>query len=372
MNVLQTKHESLKGSLFGGNAPALETPLAQLESTVDQLMAKYANGVGPEVLRRVVNLKPKIDELAGVSQPEAINVIQAKYESVKKVLVGRNPQAVEAPLSQLESTVEQLLERARPAPLPLDGFDEPEAPPRITPPEQATPLQLDGFDDDPAAANQPTPLPLDGFDEAPIEVEPIDARASGLGDAKAKIADLSIAPFDRSAYDAVAKGVVAQVASQTGELSTLLKTGTENQDQNIHRKILLGPMETSDTGYVARVQQPCDEALKAVDQAIAGNKPISPAFGNRLKFLLRMLDDEEKHYAGRIDDADGKLKEQRQHKVAAIQQRKRAISAAIEKIDGIVKIPEAAEAAARDRAASNSRPTAPTPPSCSSPRICKA
>ena len=120
--------------------------------------------------------------------------------------------------------------------------------------------------------------------------------------------------------------------------------------------------QSSDKSYVDNVQKPCDAALKAVADAIAAKKPIKPAITKRLEILLVQLDEQRAHYADKTGVVDPVLVKQRDAKVAAIDKRKAALSAAIAKVTEIVKAPELEEAAARNARPRNSKPTALTRP----------
>ena len=189
-----------------------------------------------------------------------------------------------------------------------------------------------------------------------------ETEAARLAAAKVKINALSTAPVDKASFTPVDTRAKAAVAAKTIELSALLKAGSENQDQDIHRKVALGLTQSSDKSYIDNVQKPCDAALKAVADAIAAKKPIKPAITKRLEILLVQLDEQRAHYADKTGVVDPVLVKQRDAKVAAIDKRKAALSAAIAKVPKSSKRPNWKRPPRAMPAARNSKPTALTRP----------
>jgi len=345
------------------------------------------------IASRLTNLKDKIDELALVAPASAMGVVQTKYELLKRSLLGGNAATMETPLSQLESTVAQLLVQSKPK--PVASGPQRRAPP---PPPTPTPVPQPSPPPRPAASGPGAGLPTelkDGLervepkidalipdggapaDALKVEFEAIKAatadaakhaesltklkaleprvnalkvatEAARLAAAKVKINALSTAPADKTSFTPVDTRAKAAVAAKTMELSALLKAGSENQDQDIHRKVALGLTQSSDKSYIDNVQKPCDAALKAVADAIAAKKPVKPAITKRLEILLVQLDEQRAHYADKTGVTDRAMIAQRDAKVAAIDKRKAALSAAIAKVAEIAKVPETEEAGARN------------------------
>ena len=89
---------------------------------------------------RLTNLKEKIDQLALVAPPSAMGVVQTKYELLKRSLLGGNAATMETPLSQLESTVAQLLVQSKPKPVASGPQRQAPLPPTSIPPTRIPPV----------------------------------------------------------------------------------------------------------------------------------------------------------------------------------------------------------------------------------------
>ena len=90
---------------------------------------------------RLTNLKEKIDQLALVAPPSAMGVVQTKYELLKRSLLGGNAATMETPLSQLESTVAQLLVQSKPKPVASGPQRAAPLPPTSIPPTPIAPTR---------------------------------------------------------------------------------------------------------------------------------------------------------------------------------------------------------------------------------------
>ena len=395
---------------------------------------------------RLTKLKDKIDELTPLVSASAIGVVQTKYELLKRSLLGGNAATMETPLSQLESTVAQLLVQSKPKPKPIATApvppvspaptpvtpaptsasggpkrtpppppprpQTPSSPPPSTPPSSPAPTTPVSAAPVPSAPPQPARMgttlkdkldklqPMiqelipDGgaatalqgeFDtikaatsdpskhaECLAKLELLEPRiatlkrtveAARLAAAKTKVTALGTAPANNASFTPVDTRAKAAIAAKTVELTALLKAGSENQDQNIHRDVMLGLTSSKDQSYIDNVQKPCDAALKAVADAVTAKKPIKPTLTKRLEHLLTQLDEQRAHYADKTGITDRALITQRDSKVAAIDKRKVALSAAIAKVVEIAKVQETEEAGGSATPGEpSSKPMAPMPP----------
>ncbi len=351
--VTETKYELLKRSLLAGNAVSVETPLAQLESVVAQLL----------VLSRP---KPK----PPTSPPP------------------RRPPPLPPQPSKTFATPETA------TPLPQDGFDEPppppdedddEVPPPPPPEEPEAPVKpvnpvylkklIDTVDrklstqfvregGDPATAlkvrleaikNDCKEVPKQADCLAKIkvlgpEVDTLATRldAAAVAAAKLKVGTLAAAPVDKTRADALKRQAELTATVKKGELKNLLKAGSENQDQGIHRDTLLGLSQSKDEQYIKKVKEPCDAALTAVAAALENKSTVvTPVLTKRLQLLLVQLEAQKVHYADKTGITDPAMIKQRDAKVAAIEKRKLAMKACIDKVAEIVKVKSDTENAAR-------------------------
>ena len=103
------------------------------------------------------------------------------------------------------------------------------------------------------------------------------------------------------------------------------------------------------------MKEPCDAALTAVAAALENKSTVvTPVLTKRLQLLLVQLEAQKVHYADKTGITDPAMIKQRDAKVAAIETRKLAMKACIDKVAEIVKVKSDTENAAAPPASSSS------------------
>jgi hypothetical protein len=324
------------------------------------------NEVEVEMSRRLLKLNKKIDELQEVA-PEKAQVARSKYVIIERAITGGNAQTADGPLTQLETVVEQLLNQPQPVqnnnndqarqPRPARYVPRPQNPQQPQQPAQNPQQPVQNQDQQRARANvgavpmaNRPPIPLRPLKRPQVQPpqNQVQTPQQTFSAAAAQVKVLAGQQADPTLKNAIADRVAQQTAVKTQEMKNLIQSASEDQDENIHRKVFL-VFDSKDKQYLDHVQQPCDEVLAKIGEASQKNTTVTADMTKRLELLVPQLEGWRAHYADKtgINPKDTDLLKQRDAKVTAIVKRRQGIQAVLTKAGEICSLQTNEEAGAR-------------------------